>query len=531
MKLFAQLFLELDQTTSINEKVEALVRYFQLANAQDKLWAIALFSHRRPKRPVNSTQLRSWASEYAGIPLWIFEESYHVVGDLAETIALTLPPASTPHAAGESLAYWLNALGEMKTLQDTEKKNRIVEAWQQMDYNERFVFNKFITGGFRVGVSQQILTKALTQLTCRQESDIAHRLMGDWSPTTTTFETLLFPDDGKELSSKPYPFYLAYALEGNIEDLGDPALWSAERKWDGIRGQLIVRKQEIFLWSRGEELITDKFPELEVLRQLLPDGTVIDGEVLAFKASPLPFQALQTRIGRKNIHKKDLEKAPVVLMCYDLLEKAGEDIRQEPFMVRRDFLKKLLLDTKMDTVLKYSEGLRFQSWKELAALRDQSREFHSEGLMLKRLDSIYRTGRRKGDWWKWKVDPFTIDAVMIYAQAGHGRRSNLYTDFTFAVWNDGKLVPFAKAYSGLTDQEFIEISHWVRNNTLQKFGPVRSVPATFVFEIAFEGIQASSRHKSGIALRFPRIHRWRRDKTAEEANSLEDLKKLQEMYH
>jgi DNA ligase-1 len=524
MQRFVQLFTELDQTTRVNDKIDALVRYFHDAREEDMLWTIALLSHRRPKRTVTTSLLREWAAEAAGIPLWLFEESYHVVGDLAETISLVLP--SPVSANPQSLSYWINFIRNLGDDSEIQRKAGILGAWEQMEAPERFLFNKLITGGFRVGVSQQLLVKALAQYSGVEQNILAHRLMGNWSPDDNTLEHLLLGAGPQEDISKPYPFYLAYALDDEIQTLGQPEEWIAERKWDGIRGQLIVRKGELFVWSRGEELMTDKFPEFHVLAGLLPDGTVLDGEILPFKAGKLlPFQFLQTRIGRKNITRTVLDSAPVVLRAYDLLEFSGEDIRHLPFRKRREQLEQLLQAYPV-SVLQLSEVLRFDDWESLHAAREDSREYASEGLMLKRADSAYRAGRRRGDWWKWKVDAMTVDAVMIYAQQGHGRRANLYTDFTFAVWKDKHLVPFTKSYSGLTDAEFQEINAWIRQNTVERFGPVRSVRPELVFEIAFEGIQPSTRHKSGIALRFPRIHRWRRDKPAREANTLEDLQEL-----
>lgn len=527
MKHFAHLFTQLDQTTKTNDKVEALARYFAEASDKDKLWTVALLSHRRPKRTVNTALLREWAAAYAGIPRWLFEESYHVVGDLAETIALVLPPPAERH--DQSLTYWINFVRDLGNVDEQQRRTRVIAAWQGLDKIERLVFNKLITGAFRVGVSQKLMTRSLAKYTGVDENSLAHRLMGNWSPDDTSFQELLLEKDPLEDISKPYPFYLAYALEGEPQNLGDPAGWLAERKWDGIRGQLIVRGDELFVWSRGEELVTDKFPEYHHLAKTLPNGTVLDGEIMPFKdGQPLPFQVLQTRIGRKNVTKSVLQKAPVVMIVYDLLEWKGEDIRYRPLQERRSLLEGLLASHNFGGVLLLSELVPFSDWPELFPERENAREHHSEGLMLKRLDSSYQAGRKKGDWWKWKVDPLTVDAVMIYAQRGHGRRANLFTDFTFAVWDGDELVPFTKAYSGLTDQEFREITNWVRRNTVERFGPVRSVTPAHVFEIAFEGIQASSRHKSGIALRFPRISRWRRDKPVEEADRLEDLHQLLE---
>ena len=524
MQRFVQLFTELDQTTKINEKIEALVRYFQEAPEADILWTIALLTHRRPKRTVTTTLLREWAAEVAEIPLWLFEESYHIVGDLAETIALVLPQPRS--SKSRSLSEWINFIRALGDIEEIQRKERVLEAWDQLESAERFLFNKFITGGFRIGVSQQLLVKALSRYSGVEDNVLAHRLMGQWSPDDQGFLHLLLGAGPQEDSSKPYPFYLAYALEDTPESLGDPAEWIAERKWDGIRGQVIVRQGDLFVWSRGEELLTDKFPEFHPLAGILPDGTVLDGEILPYKEGKLlPFQFLQTRIGRKNLTRSIMESAPVVLRAYDLLEFGGEDIRERPFRERREMLLGLLSSYPIP-ILQLSEAVPFDSWEALRAARENSREYTSEGIMLKRADSVYRTGRRRGDWWKWKLDAMTIDAVMIYAQQGHGRRANLYTDFTFAVYNGSHLVPFTKAYSGLTDAEFLEINAWIRQNTIERFGPVRSVKPELVFEIAFEGIQSSNRHKSGVALRFPRIHRWRRDKPAREATTLDDLKAI-----
>lgn len=527
MKRFAELFTLLDQTTKTTAKVDALAGYFGAAPESDRLWTMALLSGRRPRRGVTTTLLRQWAAERAGIPLWLFEESYPIVGDLAETIALILPLAT--RESDHSLTHWIGVTKTFAALDEAGRRERVLDAWDQLAPTERFVFNKLITGGFRMGVSQKLMTRALARATGIDEAELSHRLMGDWTPDTVTYDDLIHSYDPAADLSKPYPFYLAYQLDGEPGGLGPAGDWSAEHKWDGIRGQLIVRGGNHFLWSRGEELITDRFPELAATADFLPDGTVIDGELLAWShgdEQPLPFNDLQKRIGRKTVPKKLLAEAPVVLRAYDLLEHGGEDQRARPFAQRREQLETIVAACPPEAHVRLSPLLAFESWADLAALRDTSREMNAEGVMLKRRDSPYLSGRKKGDWWKWKVDPLTVDAVMIYAQQGSGRRANLFTDFTFAVWNGAELVPFTKAYSGLTDDEFRQITAWVRRNTLQRFGPVRQVTPEHVFEIAFEGIQRSSRHKSGIALRFPRMARWRHDKPKEEANTLDDLKAL-----
>ncbi len=551
MKRFSQLIKTLDSTNKTNVKVNALAEYFSEAPNEDKVWTIAILSHRRPPRPINTTLLREWASELASIPLWLFEESYHIVGDLAETIALVVPEGE--NATDKSLTQFLKEMIWLKKQPDEGKKAYLFQNWTQLDYYGRFVFTKLITGGFRIGVSQKLMTKALSKATGIDEDVLAYKLMGNWDPNSISFQDLVLEERESDFLSKPYPFYLAYALEDKVEDLENVRDWSVEHKWDGIRVQVIIRNNELFVWSRGEELVTDKYPEFQTFIGQIPNGTVLDGELLPYPNNEIgTFNDLQTRIGRKTVSKKLLEKTPVMLKAYDLLEWAGQDIRNTSFLERRELLEGFLKDifskrvassdlshknpkvveaTRRDLPLLLSERMQFDSWDEVAQERERSREKRSEGLMLKKLDSPYQVGRKKGDWWKWKVDPLTIDAVLTYAMRGHGRRSNLFTDYTFALWQknekgEKELVTFAKAYSGLTDAEFREVDAWIKRNTLERFGPVRSVTPHHVFEIAFEGIAFSKRHKSGVATRFPRILRWRKDKKIEEANTLDDLKAL-----
>jgi DNA ligase-1 len=528
MRLFSELFLKLDQSNKTSDKINALKDFFRHARDEDRVWALAFFTHRRPKRQVNTRQLRTWCCEKAGIADWLFEESYQSVGDLAETISLLLPEPSS--VQDMSLADWANYLVSMEKDSEDTKRDKIFWAWDQLNKDERFIFNKIITGGFRVGVSQMLVTQAVAEVFRKEKSEITHRLMGDWNPITTHFGKLLLDDLGTTDGSKPYPFCLAHPLDTDIESLGSPGDWLVEWKWDGIRGQIIHRHGEIHIWSRGEELVTDKFPELVAMAKKLPNGTVLDGEILAFQNGiPLPFAVLQKRIGRKSLGKKILQEAPVAFIAYDVLEWEKKDFRDTPLSNRRlilDFLK----DLDLDPLLIVSEKISGESWEELAKKRSQARSMMAEGMMLKRISSTYEIGRKRGAWWKWKIEPISIDGVMVYAQKGHGRRADLYSDYTLAVWEGDRLVPFAKAYSGLTDAEMREVDRYVKNNTVEKFGPVRTVKPGLVFEIAFEGIQESSRHKSGIALRFPRIQRWRKDKPIQEANTLQDLKDLLKAY-
>ncbi len=528
MKQFVDLFTSLDQSNKISDKLEALKNYFLHAPDEDRLWTIALFTHKRPKRQVNTKLLRQWCCELAGIPDWLFEESYQTVGDLAETLSLLLPLKT--ETDDRSLSYWINYLVDMEKSDEAEKKKKILYAWDVMDKDERFIFTKIITGEFRVGVSQNLITQAVADAFEMKKTEVAHRIMGDWQPGKITFQELIQSENISDDLSRPYPFFLAHPIDRAIEEMGQIADWQVEWKWDGIRGQVINRKGQIFIWSRGEELVTEKFPELLEMASLLPENSVLDGEIISFgENGPLPFSVLQTRIGRKKITNKVLREAPVSFIAYDLLEYNGDDLRKLTLSQRRKKLEDLAIHIE-NRKLKLSPLVTSENWEELQQLHSKSREKMAEGFMLKRKNSPYEVGRKRGHWWKWKIEPLTIDGVMIYAQKGHGRRADLYTDYTLAVWEGEMLVPFAKAYSGLTDAEIKEVDKYVKQNTKERFGPVRTVKPGLVFEIAFEGIQESSRHKSGIALRFPRIQRWRKDKPIEEANTLDELKALLSVY-
>lgn len=528
MKQFADLFTSLDQSNKTSDKLAALKIYFLNAPDEDRLWTIALFTKKRPKRQVNTKLLREWCCELTGIPDWLFEESYHTVGDLAETLSLLLPLKSKTQ--DRPLSYWINYLMDLEKSDESEKKKKILFAWDVMDKEERFIFTKIITGGFRVGVSQNLITQAVADAFEMEKTEVAHRIMGDWQPGKTTFNALIRSKNISDDLSRPYPFFLSHPLDKVLEELGQIEKWQIEWKWDGIRGQIINRNGQIFIWSRGEELVSEKFPELQEMASLLPNDCVLDGEIITFgENGPLPFSVLQTRIGRKNLTKKILQSAPVSFIAYDLLEFDGKDIRVLALSERREMLEKIAVNTDNKKLI-VSPLVNSKNWEELLKLHAKSREMMAEGFMLKRKNSPYEVGRKRGNWWKWKIAPLTIDGVMIYAQKGHGRRANLYSDYTLAVWEGNMLVPFAKAYSGLTDAEIKEVDKYVKQNTKERFGPVRTVKPGIVFEIAFEGIQESPRHKSGIALRFPRIQRWRKDKPIEEANTLDELKALLSVY-
>lgn len=537
MKSFAELVYVLGTNTKTNDKLKALQHYFITAPDDDKVWVIAIFSGRRPKRIVNSTLLQQWCMELTHTPSWLFSECYHTVGDLAETITLLLADkASTQITKSESLSWFLQQFIALQKAEETEKKLFILYWWQHLNSTEIYVFNKLITGGFRIGVSQKMMVNALANTVSIAPSTIAHKLLGNWNPAVISFNDLLHDETSNGDISKPYPFYLSYAVENDVTALGNINEWQAEYKWDGIRGQIIKRQNELFVWSRGEELVTDKFPEYNAFIDKLPNNVVLDGEIICIDTSvtntikPLPFAVLQTRIGRKNITKKQLTEAPVAFIAYDVLEYDGVDVREKTLEERHQLLQ-LIITTAQHQSLLLSPTIVTPTWTHLKQIREKAREIGSEGIMLKRKNSPYLVGRKKGDWWKWKIDAMTIDAVLIYAQKGHVRRSNLYTDYTFAVKDGDVLVPFTKAYSGLTDKEFTEVDQFVKKHAIEKFGPVRTVQPILVFEIAFEGIAESKRHKSGVALRFPRMSRWRKDKKVAEINTLDDLKQILKNYN
>ncbi|MGE8513586.1 MAG: ATP-dependent DNA ligase [Chryseobacterium culicis] len=524
MRHFADLINALETTNKTNAKIDAIIDYLERAPDEDKVWFIALFTGKRPKRNVNTNYMKEWALEITKLPYWLFQESYSSVGDLGETLSLILPPPE--EKIERSLSEWMNDIVNLKGKTDTEKKEFVLQSWNGLDYTERLILNKLIGGSFRIGVSDKTLINALTKFSGQESSALMHSLMGKWLPDEVSFKELINAENVNPDNSKPYPFCLAYPLEKETQELGNPDEWLVEYKWDGIRGQIIRRNNEVFIWSRGEELITEQFPEITEVVKAMKGNFVIDGEILAVKdGKVLNFNELQKRLNRKTLTKKMLSEIPIEVFAYDLLELEDNDLREKPISARRALLEELLLNENPQNI-SLSKSLDFEQWEELDSLRENSRTVNSEGLMLKQKNSPYHSGRKKGDWWKWKINPFTIDAALIYAQKGSGRRSAYYTDYTFAVKNGDTLVTIAKAYSGLTDKEIMEVSRFVTKNAIEKFGPVRTVKAELVFEIAFEGIGFSNRHKSGVALRFPRIVRWRKDKTVDEIDDLEEIKKL-----
>jgi DNA ligase 1 len=528
VRRFAALFEILDTTNSTRAKVDAMVDYFRAASPADAAWATYVLMGRRVKRSVGPALLHEWLIEESGLPAWLVEETYGSIGDLAETIALLLAPASSSGAPeGEILLsdWFEQRILPLATLDPAAKRSQVVGWWRQLPYRECFLMNKLLTGALRVGVSRSLVTRALAALLEQPRAQIERALIGEWHPDAAFWHALLRNEASLHLGH-PYPFFLASPLDGAADALGPREQWLAEWKWDGIRGQIVRRAGECTLWSRGEEIIGPRFPEIVEAAAALADGVVIDGEVVGWQGDRvLPFAHLQRRIGRLKLTPKVLKDVPARFIAYDLLEFDGDDWRKRPLRERRAQLANLL-SGESSAIISVSPELLDTSWEALAGEREQARARGVEGLMLKSWDSSYGVGRQRGAWWKWKIDPYVFDGVLLYAAPGNGRRSNLYTDYTFGVWHDGALVPVAKAYSGLNGEEIQELDKWIRTHTKEKFGIVRSVEAFHVFELAYEGIAASSRHKSGIALRFPRIARWRSDKPAAEADTLADLKKV-----
>jgi DNA ligase-1 len=567
MKRFVQLFQALDETSRTNDKVAALQRYFASAPPGDAAWTLYFLTGRKLARSVTSTQLRIWAGGEVGLPAWLVEECYDAVGDLAETVALLLP------AGSEQTEMSLHALVETRLLPLTQlpesaRRDLLVQTWRELSPRQRFLCNRLITGAFRVGVAHTLVARALAQVANIPPANMAHRLMGDWQPTEADYQRLLAVSAPEMDVTQPYPFHLACPLDDDPADLGSADAWQAEWKWDGIRAQLIRRQGQILLWSRGEELMTGTFPEIKTVGHWLPDGTVLDGEIVAWRGDrPLPFGQLQRRLSRKNPGQAIRREVPVCFMAYDLLETDGADCRAHPLAKRRELLESTVASTQhqfeaesqsrpaplppaptqgelfnpavwpsapaLETIhdqpalaLRLSPILPLENWRNLKDHQHHARQQGVEGIMLKHRQAPYGVGRQRGAWWKWKVEPFHVDAVLIAAQPGHGRRASLFTDYTFGVWNGAQLVPVAKAYSGLNDDETRQVDAFVRQNTIERYGPVRFVKPELVFELAFEGIQPSTRHKAGLALRFPRLARWRQDKTAREADTLETVRGL-----
>ncbi len=537
MKRFAQLFQQVDATTSTNAKVQALADYFQTEQPRNLVWALYLLLGKTRRRLVTAHTLRKVFLQVSAMPEWLFTDCYAQVGDSAETIALLL--RDIPLRQGQPVADNLNlplhewmerVIPQVKDLEtEAELAACITSWWVALDNFEVFVLNKLLTGAFRIGVSEKLVIKGLAAATGISEAVLAHRLMGDFAPTLDFYQQLLSPEATERSPSQPYPFFLASPLEVNRFQTEDLSQWQAEWKWDGIRAQLIHRNGECFIWSRGEDLITHLFPEFKPFLESLPSGVVLDGEILCWQGDrPMNFNHLQKRLGRKRVSQKIIAENPVCLIAYDLLEWQGKDWRNYPLCDRRQQLLELL-ESFPSPLARVSQTLEFSSLADLEQLRAAARQQGAEGLMLKARHSPYLVGRKRGYWWKYKLEPMSLDAVLIYAQAGSGKRANLFTDYTFALWQEQELFPFAKAYSGLDNQEINELDKWIRKHTLEKFGPVRSVEPSQVFEIGFEGITESNRHKSGISVRFPRILRWRKDKPAAEADTLAaaiDLLKL-----
>jgi len=533
MKNFASLFKELDESTRADFKVEAFLNYFKIAHSGDAAWAVSLSLGRKIKQIVPIKKLREWSLELAQIPEWLLAECLDNVGDLAETISLVLP--SDCNSENFPLQTWMEQyLLPLRNQKEEFQKEKIVAAWRLLNSTERFLWNKLVTGNFHMDISPKLIIKALSIFCGLSERIISIRLTGDWIPSADFFNMLSAPDDNNNAFCNPWPFNPIIKLDQDIEDLGNVNLWIAEWKWNGIRSQIIKRENQVYIWSHDDDLINDLLPELCELGSFLPDGTVIEGIIIPLKNNaPLPESELQKRIAKGYTVKKIVSDIPVSFVAFDLLEFQKEDIRNKSLSQRRIHLKEIFNDIS-DKKFILSEIIECNSWEDLKNVKSEARKKSADGLILKRIDSPYFLGNyninisspagvSKTDWYKWKNDPLTIIAVLLYAGVEQGSVPPLFKDYTFALWHEGKLVPFAKTSSGLTDKEIIQVDAFIRKNTLEKFGPVRTVRPELVFELEFDGIHKSSRHKSGLVVLSPRILRWLHDKKIEEAGSLNSL--------
>ena len=555
MKRFTRLCHELDEASPPGEKVAALASYFREAAPADAAWALQFLCGRKPSRAVTSSELRAWAAEEINLPAWLFDKCQETVGGLAETIALLLPEADS----GSALP--LHELIEqrllpLRSVSASIRRDLVRQTWRELDADERLVWNKLITGGFRVAVAEKLVAQALAQVAGVDVPIMAHRLAGRWQPTAESYLRIIRGDvDARSKTVRPYPFFFASPMEADPAALGDLAEWQVEWKWSGLRAQLIRRQGEVLIWSQGDELMTAAFLEVAEAARALADGTVLDGQIVAWLDGRVqPVEKLERRLGRKSVGAKLRMEIPVMFVAHDLLENAGEDWRARPFVERRRQLESVMtgalhgnstagspVATAMGETpdlfgfektpivapaLRISEVIVRRSWDELVALLKESRARQVDGLMFTRGSSVYGPGPQRGDWWTWKVDPLLTNGVLISARVGSEGRTRLFSEYTFGVWHEGKLTTVAKANSGLSDAEFAELDAFIRANTTGKFGPMRAVKPELVFELAFEGVRQSTRHESGLTLRHPRINRWRREKKADEADSLETLRAL-----
>jgi len=530
MIAFADLLERLVFTPSRNAKIALLRRYFTTQPDPDRGFALAAITGELAFATAKPGLIRELAA--ARTDPVLFDWSYDYVGDLAETVAL-IWPARPPTAAPPRLTEVVETL---RTAPKSALPGVVAEWLDSADASTRLALLKLITGGLRVGASARLAKIALAESAAPEAGPIAADDVEEvWHGLSPPYLSLFAWLEGHQQKPDPAdqpvfrPPMLAHPLEAADLAALHPADWRAEWKWDGIRVQVVATAGGRRLFSRGAEDISAGFPEI---LEAMTFHAVLDGELLVLRDGPdgitvAPFADLQQRLNRKTVTAAMMQRFPVGIRLYDLLFDGTEDIRPLPFDQRRTRLETWLAREKPPR-MDLSPAIRFSSLNELMVLRDGARAAAIEGLMLKRGDSPYLPGRVKGQWWKWKRDPLTVDAVLMYAQRGHGKRSSFYSDYTFGLWRDDELVPVGKAYFGFTDQELLFLDRWVRNHTTARFGPVREVEKQLVLEVAFDAVQLSNRHKSGVAMRFPRLARLRTDKPAAEADRLETLMALVE---
>jgi len=518
MRLFGQLLQACLQEPKTLQKISLLSDYFNEESPENMPMALHFLMGENMGRFCSGRQLREWAAQLLGLPDWLVDESYEALGDNSETISLLFP--NKPSSLAHDLKAVCERIQQLKSEPIDVKKDWIIDVWSKSSRDDIYTFNKLLGGGIRIGASKKNVLKALSRTVHLDVDILEQRLLGTWEPTKIAYDALVNPDDIAGKGTCPYPFFLASPIQDVDATLMPFSDWQIEPKWDGIRAQLVHRQEGTQLWSRGNDLISDQFPDILDSASELPYG-VYDGEVLAWGADgPQPFADLQKRLNRKKVTRQLLASIPCIMMLYDCLEFEGVDVREQALHERCKKIRDLRPPFYTSNPL---------TLNGVSALNDyvkNARNNRVEGVIIKRLSSAYKSGRVRGDWWKLKVDPLLLDVVIMYAQKGKGIRSGLFTDYTFGVWDNNQLVPIGKAYSGLTNDEIKQVHQILNNHLTDRFGPVRGVSPCVVLEVAFDSIQESPRHKSGLALRFPRINRLRLDKPVEEANSLEDARAL-----
>jgi len=539
MKAFADLWATLEGQLSEARSAQILARYLQQTSAEDAAWAIYLLCGKKPKKLLSARELVEYFLQTSGTPGWLFWESDDVVGDVNETIALLNDTFmdetasqqnrnENSHPQQNSLAFWMeNQLNTLAEVAQSQRPAFLGNCWQKLGYREAFIINRILTGTWKSNLPLKTIAQALSIVSGQEPMTLMHRLKADWLPNKVFYAKLIAEDQPTFQTEQKFSFGEFKPLEeSSIESLGAVEDWWLAWQWEGLRVQCIRRADDCFLWSQNGELVTDRFPELHEMAQKLPEGTILEGVIVACSGqAPLPLADLQPRLGGKSVNRKMMESCPVAFVATDLQLLANEDMRNLPAQQRKTRLAQLANDIGFPLV--HFPRIEIDQWAHARKLLQEARQHHAEGLSLQRLNSPYPIQNQQADWWSWKVQPHTINAILLYAKMEMaGRSQKQTTEYTFAVWHEDQLVPVARTGIGLPPEEAELLDGWIRANTYERFGPVRSVEPFHVYEIAFDGITPSKRHKCGFVLREPRIINPRPHTPIEEASRLEDLHRL-----